>query len=178
MNEIENEFKIGKKRSNTDINNYYINILNEAKEIIEGINKESLKLNELIQIYIKNCEELLNKKDIEKIINYLKKNKTIYEDKISELKNKFKKFYDITSNIYINSFIKKIKELNEKLNNTFLNMNESDFYPPEINDFNDSSIHLLKFDKFYQDSEEEEKEKIKDIILCSICSKKESICLI
>jgi len=176
MNEIENKFKIGKKRLNTDINNYYINILNEAKEIIEGINKESLKLNELIQIYIKNCEELLNKKDIEKIINYLKKNKTIYEDKISELKNKFKKFYDITSNIYINSFIKKIKELNEKLNNTFLNMNESDFYPPEINDFNDSSIHLLKFDKFYQDSEEEEKEKIKDIILCSICSKKESIC--
>ena len=27
MNEIENEFKIGKKRLNTDINNYYITIL-------------------------------------------------------------------------------------------------------------------------------------------------------
>ena len=89
MNEIENKFKIGKKRLNTDINNYYINILNEAKEIIEGINKESLKLYEFIQIYIKNCEELLIKKDIEKAINYLKRNKTIYENKIPELKNQF-----------------------------------------------------------------------------------------
>ena len=43
-------------------------------------------------------------------------------------------------------------------------MNESDFYPLEINDFNNSSIHFLKSDKFYQDYEEEEKEKIKNII--------------
>ena len=119
-------------------------------------------------MFLKNCYKNSDKK---------------YENKISEQKNKFKQFYDLTSNIYINNSIEKIRKLNENLNNTFLYINDFEFSLPLINNFSDNSINKLNSDTFYEsfldedeDEEEKEKEELDNVILCSICNEKESIC--
>ena len=182
MTEIEQDYKNEKLKINKDINNYYINLLYKAIEIIEGINKEIFNISELIKNYIETCQNLLNKKIIEETINFLqncyKNLDKKYENKISELKNKFKLFYDLTSNIYLNSSIGKIRQLNENLN-TFLNIDDFENSLPLINNFPDS-LNSLNSDKFYENFiDEDEREKEKEFpynLLCQICSKGVSIC--
>ena len=165
-------------------NNYCIIIFNKIKEIILSIDEEFNKLTNLNNEYKNNSYELKIQKRIDqsisnlKEINYYSDNK--YENIIFKQKKIFKDYYELTSNLYLNNFIKKIKELNESLNNYLYDIN---FMPPPINNFTISSIDLLKSSKFYQEYKSEDKIENKndkkektDIIICSICNAYESTC--
>ena len=122
-------------------------------------------------------------KGIDQSINNLKKINNYYDNKYENIifkqKKILKEYYELTSNLYLNNFIKKIKELNESLNNNLYDIN---FMPPPINNFTDSSVDLLK-SSFYQENNNEDKIENKndgkekaDIIMCSLCNINESIC--
>ena len=171
------------KLENTDNNSnkYYIKQLNSVKEIISDIYNEAKKLIKYIQNYLNKTQKFKLQKDIEENIKYFKNNNfdNNYENSVFyKQKDKFKQYYELSSNLYINNHINKIKELNENLNNTLYDFMEFNLMLPSINSFNNSSIDLFKYSKFYQDKSNiiEEKEK-SHIMYCSLCNNnRESIC--
>ena len=182
MFETSRDFINEINKINTDNNNkFYIKQLNAVKEIISGIYNETKKLIKYYQTYLNKIQKYKLQKDIEENIKYLKKKNcdNIYEETVLyKQKDKFKQYYEHTSNLYLNNHINKIKELNENLNNTFNEINEFTFRPPSINSFNNSSLDLFKSEKFYQDKLNITEEKEKSYIMyCPFCNdNKESTC--
>ena len=173
---IVNEKKIDEKINN-DMKKYYINLLEQAKKItpeikiaLDNLSKEFKKNMDNIKITKIENEIELSLKYLENYNKYRK-----YEKFFNDRKNIFKQYNDLLANIYINNYITKIKELNENLTNIFHNIVNSDFSPPLINDFNNSSINISKFSDFYR-SFSEEKEKSDISFLCSVCCRNEVFC--
>ena len=157
---IENGKKI-KEIINHDMKKYYINLLKQAQKITPDI---MTAINDLSKEFVKNLDDIKIteiEKEIEYSLKYLENYNKYqkYEKSFNKTKNIFKKYNELLSNIYNNNYLKKIKELNENLSNIFLNIVDSHFSPPLINDFNNSSINLSKYSDFYQDfSQKTEKE--------------------
>ena len=173
---IVNEKKIDEKINN-DMKKYYINLLEQAKKITPEI---KTALDNLSQEFKKNMDNIKITKienEIELSLKYLENYNKYkkYEKFFNDRKNIFKQYNDLLANIYINNYITKIKELNENLTNIFHNIVNSDFSPPLINDFNNSSINISKFSDFYR-SFSEEKEKSDISFLCSVCCRNEVFC--
>jgi hypothetical protein len=172
---IENGKKI-KEIINHDLKKYYINLLKQAQKITPDI---MTAINDLSKEFVKNLDDIKIteiEKEIEYSLKYLENYNKYqkYEKSFNKTKNIFKKYNELLSNIYNNNYLKKIKELNENLSNIFLNIVDSHFSPPLINDFNNSSINLSKYSDFYQDfSQKTEKEDIS--ISCSVCNKNEAL---
>lgn len=172
---IENGKKI-KEVINHDMKIYYINLLKQAQKITPDI---MTAINDLSKEFVKNLDDIKIteiEKEIEYSLKYLENYNKYqkYEKSFNKTKNIFKKYNELLSNIYNNNYLKKIKELNENLSNIFLNIVDSHFSPPLINDFNNSSINLSKYSDFYQDfSQKTEKEDIS--ISCSVCNKNEAL---
>lgn len=169
---IESHYDLTKELGNlnNDFNNFYIKLLNQAKEYISSIRKEFHLYNDIIQNYSKTSK----KYEIEKVIEeYLeeKGNGELNKDGFcSNLINQIKDFNEMTANIYADNHIEKIKELNENLNNILFQLST-----PKTGNFTDSSVDILNSSKFYQgfyDDKNEEKEENEDselIIKCSFC---------
>ena len=173
---IVNEKKIDEKINN-DMKKYYINLLEQAKKItpeikiaLDNLSKEFKKNMDNIKITKIENEIELSLKYLENYNKYRK-----YEKFFNDRKNIFKQYNDLLANIYINNYITKIKELNENLTNIFHNIVNSDFSPPLINDFNNSSINISKSSDFYR-SFSKEKEKSDISFLCSVCCRNEVFC--
>ena len=115
---IESNYDLSKELGNlnNDFNNFYIKLLNQAKESISSIRREFYWYNDIIQKYSKNSKEY----EIEKVIEQFLEKKgsaDINKDGLfSELKNQIKEYYEMTANIYRENHIEKIRELNENLN--------------------------------------------------------------
>ena len=173
---IVNEKKIDEKINN-DMKKYYINLLEQAKKITPEI---KTALDNLSQEFKKNMDNIKITKienEIELSLKYLENYNKYkkYEKFFNDRKNIFKQYNDLLANIYINNYITKIKELNENLANIFHNIVNSDFSPPLINDFNNSSINISKSSDFYR-SFSKEKEKSDISFLCSVCCRNEVFC--
>ena len=181
---IESNYDLSKELGNlnNDFNNFYIKLLNQAKESISSIRREFYLYNDIIQKYSKNSKEY----EIEKVIEQFLEKKgsaDINKDGLfSELKNQIKEYYEMTANIYRENHIEKIRELNENLNNNILFM----LSIPKTRNFTDSSVDILNSSKFYQgfyddkNEEEEEKEENEDselIIKCNFCQNNKNIFL-
>ena len=166
--------------SNNNYNYYYIKQLNSVKEILFNIYNETKKLISLFQNFIIDSQKFKLQKEIDENIQYfIIKN---FDDKCEECilfkqKDKFKQYYELTSNLYLNKYIKNIKDLNENLNNILYEITEYNFIPPSINSFANSSIDLFKSSKFYQDKLNTTEDKEESFLLfCTLCKNKQSIC--
>ena len=162
--------------------NFFTNWLNKIKEIIDKMEKEMKEYINQLQQNIKNSEEYFD--DLVKQINnesllldyaFAYKNKVIFnkEKLFQYLKEEFFKYYNNFVQIYENSYIEKIKKYNEDLSD-LLEINETDFDPPNINSFNNSLSRNLEFSNFYFEnsfSSNYNEELIKNKIECSFCKK-------
>ena len=165
---------------NSNIIDYYINLLNNAINTISQIINEFKKLNELFQEYFSKCKKFEFMKEIDICIKNLEKydkSNIDYEDLLNSQKHKFKEFFDLTSSIYINNYIDKIKKLNDELRNILYSIANYEFMPPKINELKTSyfNFYTNSYSSFLQDSKKEEKEK--ENKLCSFCKLNISICL-
>ena len=111
INEIN---KIGENNIFCDKNNYYIKQLNSVQNILSAIYNETKKLIELFQNYINDPQKYKLEKDIEVNIKYFQITNpdNIYKEFIFfKEKNEFKKFYELTSNLYLNKYIINISQI-------------------------------------------------------------------
>ena len=152
---------------NSGFNSYYIKILNKIKEHVSSIKNDADKFNDIIQNYLKISKKYELEKDIDLYIKKINIEETKKENMFSKLKMKLKDFNEMTANVYVNNFIKNIKELNENLNNLLNQLADKTFLPPITNNFTDSSVDLLiNSSKFYDEeilnnkSEKKEKSEI------------------
>ena len=173
---------INKEKINNDITSFYIKQLNSINNQILLIKEEIEKYLNLITDYINAVPKIINHKEIIKhVIKKLSKiitdnDETKYEKILSSERKRLKDYYDLTSSLYMNNHIQKIKEYNDNLYNY---LNGLYFIPPSINNFAESSIDLLSSSQFYQGfalSEKKDTKKKSDVIVCPVCNDNESTC--
>ena len=165
---------------NSGFNSYYIKILNKIKEHVSSIKNDANKFNDIIQNYLKISKKYELEKDIDLYIKKINIEETKKENMFSKLKMKLKDFNEMTANVYVNNFIKNIKELNENLNNLLNQLADKTFLPPITNNFTDSSVDLLiNSSKFYDEeilNNKSEKKEKSEIIKCTVCNNNEYCC--
>ncbi len=174
-----------KEKYNADLNNYYINLLKKVKNIIILINEESVKLNELIKNILSKYKNIDINTEIDKCIKKLEeynKYQNNYENLLNNQKRKFKEFFELTSNIYINNYFDKIKELNDELKNNVYSIADYEFMPPLINELCSSSVNFSSGNIFFSqenitEEKEKENENEKNNKLCTFCRQSDSICI-
>ena len=143
-----------KLKCDTDYNLYYYKTLEEFKNDIDNVKKESNNMKEYISNYIeivKNTSDELKTK-IDDYLNYMNLANTIKnnanqsligkQNHITKINDIFKKLIDNLILIQNNNHINNIKELNEKLVNKMNCISNLDFNPPNVNSVNISSTKV------------------------------------